>query len=77
MGTQVGFVVVRSHVEYVARCDALSLESTGPSPEAALEALRWAVEQQISAVEAVAPISRPPSQPTIELVPTAWEVLEP
>jgi hypothetical protein len=54
MVTRLTYTMTRGEDGYVARCEELSVESTGRSPE--------------TSVEAVGPPSRPPAPPIIELV---------
>ena len=68
MVTKLSYSLTRADDDYVAKCHELSVESTGASAEQATLALRRAVEQQLTSVEAVGPPSRPPPPPSIELV---------
>jgi hypothetical protein len=68
MVTRLTYTMTRGEDGYVARCEELSVESTGRSPEIAISALRKAIEQELTSVEAVGPPSRPPAPPIIELV---------
>jgi hypothetical protein len=52
----------------LAACEELALESEGSSPVEAVHALRKAIEQRLTSVEAIGPPSRPPAPPVIELV---------
>jgi hypothetical protein len=56
---------------YIARCVESPTEATGSTPDLALNALREALAQGLVSVEAIAPPSRPPPAPSIELVPAA------
>jgi hypothetical protein len=68
MVTRLTYSMTRGEDGYVARCEELSVESTGGSPEMAIGRLRKAIEQELTSVEAVGPPSRPPAPPIIELV---------
>jgi hypothetical protein len=77
MVTRLTYSMTRGEDGYVARCEELSVESTGRSPEMAIGALRKAIEQELTSVEAVGPPSRPPAPPIIELVAAGHDEPEP
>jgi hypothetical protein len=68
MVLKLSYGMTRSDDGYLAKCRELSAEAMGRSPEKAIEALRAAVAEGLSTIEAVGPPSRPPSPPQIELV---------
>jgi hypothetical protein len=59
--------IASSEGGYVASCLEMPVESIGTTPDEAVYALRKALEVQLASVEAVAPPSRPPSVPQIDL----------
>jgi predicted RNase H-like HicB family nuclease len=67
MNTHLSYTMAHCEDGYLARCDELSLEALGESPEAAMAALKTSIEQHLTSVEAMAPPSRPPPPPHIEL----------
>jgi hypothetical protein len=69
MTTRLTYNVVQAEGGYLARCEELSVESIGTSPDVAVRALRKAIVQRLTSVEAVAPPSRPPPPPQLELLP--------
>ena len=77
MITRFTYRMMQTDDGYVAHCEELSVESTGRSPEGAIESLRKALEQRLTSVEAVGPPSRPPARPCIELVAAAQPARDP
>jgi hypothetical protein len=77
MTTKLTYRMIQSDGDYVAKCEELAIESTGASPEAALDALKKAAESRLSSVEAVGPPSRLCPAPRIDLVPAIAEEPEP
>jgi hypothetical protein len=69
MTTKLTYRVMPSDEEYLARCEELPVESSGRSPAEAVEALRRAIAAHLASVEAVAPPTRLPAPPPIELTP--------
>ncbi|HEY2513106.1 MAG TPA: hypothetical protein VGI39_19695 [Polyangiaceae bacterium] len=68
MTTKVTYRIVKTEDGYLARSDELGVESVGASESAALAALRSAIVQSLTSVEAVAPPSRPPPPPRVDLI---------
>lgn len=73
MPTKITYRMTQTDDGYVAKCEELSVEALGRSPAQALAALRKEVEQRLASVDAVAPPSRPPPPPSLELIPVAPE----
>ena len=61
---------------FTATCAEMSASATGPTPAAALEALREAICERLTHVEAVAPPDSVPV-PSVELVPAREPPREP
>ena len=77
MTTKVTYRIAKTEDGYVARSDELGVESVGDSEGAALAALRTAIVQKLTSVEAVAPPSRPPPPPRVDLVRAPEAEVEP
>jgi hypothetical protein len=77
MATKLTYELTETPDGYLARCVESSIEAMGSTPRQALTALKEAIEQSLLSVEAVAPPSRPPSPPCIDLLPAAPPQVEP
>jgi hypothetical protein len=77
MATRLTYTVTSTGGEYIARCQELPVESSGGSPETAIDALRRALERELMSNEAVAPPSRPPPPSHVELVAMVQAKQEP
>jgi len=53
---------------FIAEAEQFDLAGRGPTRESAVKALREALEEKFATIEAVAPPSRPPQVPNIEVV---------
>ena len=71
MTTKLTYSMTSTDDGYVASCQEFSIESTGASPEQAIERLRKALERRLSSNDAVGPPSRPPPHSHVELVALA------